>query len=73
MIQVASDHESAATMAVWLTVPPFTSALRAKAEFAALLKVDDFALFEKVLVWFQAQHTIPSPYMLCNIKKQSRA
>jgi hypothetical protein len=41
---------------------------KAKAEFASLLQADDFALFEKVLVWFQAQHTIPSPYILGNIK-----
>ena len=53
----------------WLTAPPFTPAFEeAKAEFAALLKADDFALFEKVLVWFQAQHTIPSPY--CSRKHQ---
>jgi hypothetical protein len=54
----------------WLTAPPFTSAFEhdVKAEFAALLKADDFALFEKVLVWFQAQQTIPSPYVLGNIK-----
>ena len=53
----------------WLTAPPFTSAFEeAKAEFATLLQADDFALFEKVLVWFQAQHTIPSPYILGNIK-----
>ena len=52
----------------WLTAPPFTPAFtNAKAEFAALLKADDFALFEKVLVWFQAQHTIPSPYVLATI------
>ena len=53
----------------WLTAPPFTPAFEsAKAEFAALLKADGFALFEKVLVWFQAQHTIPSPLILGNIK-----
>ncbi|MDE2166775.1 MAG: hypothetical protein KGJ66_10630 [Alphaproteobacteria bacterium] len=53
----------------WLTGPPFTPEFEnAKAEFAALLKADGFALFEKVLVWFQAQHTIPSPYVLGNIK-----
>jgi hypothetical protein len=53
----------------WLTAPPFTPAfVDAKAEFAALLKADDFALFEKVLVWFQAQHTIPSPYVLGTLK-----
>ena len=53
----------------WLTAPPFTPAFEeAKAEFASLLQADDFALFEKVLVWFQAQHTTPSPYILGNIK-----
>jgi hypothetical protein len=53
----------------WLTAPPFTPAFeKAQADFAALLEADDFALFEKVLVWFQAQHTIPSPYVLGNIK-----
>jgi hypothetical protein len=53
----------------WLTAPPFTPAFEvAKVEFAALLKADDLALFEKVLVWFQAQHTIPSPIVLGNIK-----
>lgn len=52
----------------WLTAPPFTPAFDgAAAEFAALLKTDSFALFEKVLVWFQAQHTIPSPLILGNI------
>ena len=52
----------------WLTAPPFTPVFEeAKAEFASLLKANDFALFEKVLVWFQAQHTIPSPYVLSNI------
>jgi len=53
----------------WLTAPPFTPAFEhTKPEFASLLQTDDFALFEKVLVWFQAQHTIPSPYVLRNIK-----
>ena len=53
----------------WLTAPPFTPAFEdAKTEFAALLRADDFVLFEKVLVWFQAQHTIPSPVILGNIK-----
>jgi hypothetical protein len=53
----------------WLTAPPFTPAfVNAKAEFAELLRADGFALFEKVLVWFQAQHTIPSPYVLGTIK-----
>src|SRR5262249_39798522 len=53
----------------WLTATPFTPAFEdARVEFAALLKADDLALFEKVLVWFQAQHTIPSPIVLGNIK-----
>jgi hypothetical protein len=53
----------------WLTAPPFTPAFEnAKAEVAALLKADGCRLFEKVLVWFQAQHTIPSPLVLGNIK-----
>jgi hypothetical protein len=53
----------------WLTAPPFTPAFEeAQAEFAVLLKGDDFTLFEKVLVWFQAQHTIPSPIVLRTIK-----
>jgi hypothetical protein len=53
----------------WLTAPPFTPAFEeAQAEFGVLLKGDEFALFEKVLVWFQAQHTIPSPIVLGTIK-----
>lgn len=53
----------------WLTAPPFTPAFEnVKAEFAALLKADSFSLFEKILVWFQAQHTVPSPYVLGTIK-----
>ena len=54
----------------WLTAPPFTPTFEsAKAEFTALLKADGFTLFEKVLVWFQAQHTIPSPLVLGIIKR----
>ena len=53
----------------WLTAPPFTPAFEgAKDEFSGLLKADNFALLEKVLVWFQAQHTIPSPIYLGQIK-----
>jgi hypothetical protein len=53
----------------WLTAPPFTPAFgSAKDEFSALLKADNFALLEKVLVWFQAQHTIPSPFVLGQIR-----
>ncbi|MFT3850277.1 MAG: hypothetical protein QM739_16870 [Propionivibrio sp.] len=49
----------------WLTAPPFTSAfVGVQKEFADLLVADDFALLEKSLVWFQAQHTVPSPTVL---------
>jgi hypothetical protein len=49
----------------WLTAPPFTSAFtQGHQEFQALLAENDYALFEKLLVWFQAQHTIPSPFIL---------
>jgi hypothetical protein len=52
----------------WLTAPPFTPAFDgAKEEFSALLKANNYALLEKVLVWFQAQHTIPSPIFLGQI------
>lgn len=51
----------------WLTAPPFTSAFtQGHQEFEALLAENDYALFEKLLVWFQAQHTIPSPVILQN-------
>jgi hypothetical protein len=65
---LASKHLRRQWQREWLTAPPFTPAFEdAKPEFASLLKADDFALFQKVLVWFQAQHTIPSPYVLSNI------
>ncbi|WP_183131246.1 hypothetical protein [Pseudomonas savastanoi] len=51
----------------WLTAPPFTSAFiksETRVEFTALLREDDFALLEKLLVWYQAQHTIPNPVVL---------
>ena len=51
----------------WLTAAPFTPAFeQGKQEFQILLTEDDYALFEKLLVWFQAQHTIPSPVILQN-------
>jgi hypothetical protein len=51
----------------WLTAPPFTSAFTQRhQEFKMLLAENDYALFEKLLVWFQAQHTIPSPVILQN-------
>jgi hypothetical protein len=52
----------------WLTAPPFTPAfVNAKEEFGALLIERDYALLEKLLVWFQAQHTVPSPVVLQGI------
>ena len=54
----------------WLTAPPFTPAFDgAIKEFTDLTQADDFALCEKLLVWFQAQHTIPSPLILQNARK----
>jgi hypothetical protein len=54
----------------WLTAPPFTPAFaNAKDEFGALLLEHDFALLEKLLVWFKAQHTVPSPVILQRIDK----
>jgi hypothetical protein len=50
----------------WLTAPPFTPAFaQGQQEFQALLAENDYALLE-MLVWFQAQHTIPSPVILRN-------
>ncbi|MCV5625776.1 hypothetical protein OFN31_29495, partial [Escherichia coli] len=51
----------------WLTAPPFTSAFiksETRVEFTALLREDDFAVLEKLLVWYQAQHPIPNPVVL---------
>jgi hypothetical protein len=52
----------------WLTAPPFTPAFaNAEEEFRELLIENDFAVLEKLLVWFQAQHTVPSPVILQRI------
>jgi hypothetical protein len=46
----------------WLTAPPFTPAFaQGQAEFQAVLTENNHALLEKLLVWFQAQHTVPNP------------
>ncbi len=51
----------------WLTAAPFTPAFeQGKTEFQELLLENECSLFEKLLVWFQAQHTIPSPLVLGN-------
>ena len=45
----------------WLTAPPFTHEFQnIIEEFNALVDADDFALFEKMLVWFQALYTVPN-------------
>lgn len=49
----------------WLTAPPFTSEfVNRQAEFTDLVTADEHMLLEKLLVWFQAQHTIPNPTIL---------
>lgn len=49
----------------WLTAPPFTSAFgNGQGEFGKLLIADGFVLLEKVLVWFQAHHTVPNANVL---------
>ena len=49
----------------WLTAPPFTPAFaQRQQEFQEFLSENDYALFEKLLVWFQAQHTVPNPLIL---------
>ncbi|MCW2319155.1 hypothetical protein M2322_004724 [Rhodoblastus acidophilus] len=49
----------------WLTAPPFTNAFKnAIDEFSQRVEANDFALCEKLLVWFQAQHTVPSPIIM---------
>ena len=53
----------------WLTAPPFTPAFdQGQKEFQTLLSENDYALLEKLLVWFQAQHTVPSPLILQHSK-----
>ena len=53
----------------WLTAPPFSPAFgQGREEFQTLLRENDYALFEKLLVWFQAQHTVPSPLILQHSK-----
>lgn len=51
----------------WLTAPPFTTAFTAvstQAEFTSAMQRFDFQQLEKLLVWFQAEHTIPNPRVL---------
>ena len=49
----------------WLTAPPFTKAFEnAIDEFTRHVEANGFALCEKLLVWFQAQNTVPSPIIM---------
>ena len=49
----------------WLTAPPFTAVFaQRQQEFQEFLSANDYAFFEKLLVWFQAQHTVPNPLIL---------
>jgi hypothetical protein len=49
----------------WITAPPFSQSFTARLpEFQTELFANDCAVMEKLLVWFQAQHTIPSPVIL---------
>ena len=49
----------------WLTAPPFSQSFAGRlTEFQTELFANDYAMMEKLLVWFQAQHTIPSPVIL---------
>ena len=65
------DKNSAAAMAARVADRLRHSRPRSRAPKRSLPRCSrlmTIALFEKVLVWFQAQHTIPSPYVLGNIK-----
>ncbi|UES43656.1 NACHT domain-containing protein [Roseibium aggregatum] len=51
----------------WLTAPPFSTTFETTTdEFTALVTADDYALLEKLLVWFQAEHTVPNQLLLQN-------
>ena len=49
----------------WLTGPPSSPQFVEHLDrFQSLLAEDDYLLFQKFLVWFQAEHTIPNPLVL---------
>ena len=65
LVQLENSTLRAQWKREWLTAPPFTNAFdSAIDEFTQRIEVDDFALCEKVFVWFQAQHTVPSPIIM---------
>ena len=49
----------------WLTAPPFSTTFNATSdEFSELVTGGDYALLEKLIVWFQAEHTMPNQLVL---------
>ncbi|MCQ1573481.1 AAA family ATPase [Neorhizobium galegae] len=51
----------------WLTAPPFLTTFETTSdEFGELVTGGDYALLEKLIVWFQAEHTVPNPSVLQN-------
>ena len=49
----------------WLIGPPSSPQFGEHLDrFQSLLAEDDYLLFQKFLVWFQAEHTIPNPLVL---------
>jgi len=49
----------------WLTGPPSSPQFLDHLDrFQSLLTEDNYMLFQKFLVWFQAEHTIPNPLVL---------
>lgn len=51
----------------WLTAPPFSTTFDATSgEFGELVSANNYALLEKLIVWFQAEHTVPNPFVLQN-------
>lgn len=65
LAQLESSSLRAQWKREWLTAPPFTNTFeKAIDEFTQRVEADDFALCEKLFVWFQAQHTVPSPMIM---------
>ncbi|MCR6732847.1 MAG: AAA family ATPase [Afipia sp.] len=65
LAQIESSSLRAQWKREWLTAPPFTNAFKSAIdEFTQRIEANDFALCEKLFVWFQAQHTVPSPMVM---------
>lgn len=51
----------------WLTAPPFSTTFETTSdEFGELVNADGYALLQKLIVWFQAGHTVPNQLVLQN-------